>query len=464
MEVSINKIDDATRELIIVVPKAEYDEGLEKEFKTAQNYISLKGFRKGRVPLNLIKNLYGKQIEEDFVGEFATKIFKDASEKNEIKFVGKPIFKKYTKEDDKVTFVFTIDVVPDFELKEYKGLKIYEPIHRVSDEEIDHEIEHRRLYSANVTQTDKIENENTLVTIDIVSLDQSTLEEINEKTQTTTILLSSETVPQDLKQLLLGRNVGDEFIYNPHDNEPSAPNEQVKIKIKNISELVMEEFNDEFVQKYTQGRLQTTEEFREEIGYFLQEKWDMKTNDEMVKQVIKQLVDAHSFDLPQTVLYETAYKLSEDFLKKYAESYPQLQGKKPDELLEDFIPIAESQVKWAIIKKKIIEKENIQIEDYDIDSIVEEHKRQNPNTSEEELRNYIKNTPHIVDTLLEKKVLDFIIGFAETTEIDFDEYMKMLEGQTTEENSLEPEETLVDSVENTNIKDQNQDTELKENR
>ncbi|MGB9913729.1 MAG: hypothetical protein ACPLRO_10220, partial [Candidatus Kapaibacteriota bacterium] len=140
------------------------------------------------------------------------------------------------------------------------------------------------------------------------------------------------------------------------------------------------------------------------------------------------------------------------------------QGKKPDELLEDFIPIAESQVKWAIIKKKIIEKENIQIEDYDIDSIVEEHKRQNPNTSEEELRNYIKNTPHIVDTLLEKKVLDFIIGFAETTEIDFDEYMKMLEGQTTEENSLEPEETLVDSVENTNIKDQNQDTELKENR
>lgn len=446
LEVSINKIDDATRELVISIPKSEFDEGLNQELKTAQQYISLKGFRKGRVPLNLIKNLYGKQIEEDFVGEFATKIFKDATEKNEIKFIGKPILKNYTKEEDKVTFVFTLDVIPDIELAEYKGLKIYEPIHRVTDEEIEHEIEHRRLYSAKVEQTDKVEHEHTLVTIDIVPLDQQTFEEVNGKIQTTTVLLSSETVPQDLKQMLIGKEVGEEFTYNPHETEPSAPNEIVKIRIKNISELVMDEFDDEFVQKYTNGRLQTTEEFKEEIGYFLQEKWDMKTNDEMVKQVIKQLVEAHSFDLPQTVLYETAYKLSEDFLKKYAESYPQLRGKKPEELIDDFIPIAESQVKWAIIKKKIIEKENLQIEDYDIDSLVEEHKRQDPNANEDELRNYIKNTPHIVDTLMEKKVLDFIIGFAETTEIDFDEYQKMLEGEHNHEHHEHDEHHNHDEV------------------
>lgn len=449
LEVTINKIDEATKEVKISVPKSEFDEGLNEEFKTAQQYISLKGFRKGRVPLNLIKNLYGKQIEEDFVGEFATKIFKDATKSNEIKFIGKPIFKNYTKEEDKVTFVFTIDVIPDFELKEYKGLKIYEPVHRVTDEEIEHEIEHRLLHTANVQQTDQVKHEHTLVTIDIIPLDQNTFEEINGKIQTTTVLLSSETVLPDLKQMLLGKSLGDEFVFNPHDTEPSAPNENVKIRIKNISELVMPPFNDEFVQEYTKGRLQTTEEFKEEIGYFLQEKWDLKTNDEMVKQVIKQLVEAHEFDLPQTVLYETAYKLSEDFLKKYSDAYPQLRGKKPEEIIDDFLPIAESQVKWAIIKKKIIEKENLQLEDYDIDSIVEEHKRQDPNANKE-LRNYIKSTPHIVDTLMEKKVLDFIIGFAETTEIDFDEYQKMVEEGFQEEPTTDSNEELTPSDSNAN--------------
>ncbi len=428
MELNINKIDEATRELTIVVPKISFEQELEAEFKNAQQYISLKGFRKGRVPLQLIKKLYGKEIESDFIGEYATKLFKDATEKENIKFIGKPIFKDIKKEEDTVAFVFSYDVVPDIELKEYKGLKIYEPVHRVSDDEIEHEINHRRLYSANVKNADEIKSEFTIVAIDIIPLNQETLEPLEGgKVQSTTILLSSETVPQDLKALLIGRKVGDEFDYNPGATEPSAPNEVVRIRINNVSELELEEFNDEFVKKYTRGRLSTTEEFKEEIGYFLQEKWDMRSNDEMVKQVIKQLVEAHEFDLPQTVVHETALKLSEDFIKKYRESYPQIRDKKPEDLLADFIPIAESQVKWSIIKRKIIEKENLELEDYDIETIVEEHKRQNPNASDEDIKNYIRNSPHIVDTLLEKKTLDFIIGFAETEEIDFDEYMKMLE-------------------------------------
>lgn len=461
LKVNINKVDEATRELEIIVPKSLYEEELNQEFKTAQQHISIKGFRKGRVPINLIKQLYGKEIEEDFIGEYATKLFKDATEKENIKFVGKPIFKDYQKKDNEVVFLFNFDVIPEFELKEYKGLKIYEPIHRVTDEEIEHEINHRRLYSAKVQDAEQVNDEHTIVAIDIIPLDQETLEPLpNGKIQSTTILLSSETVPSDLKSLLIGKKVGDEFVYNPHINEPSAPDEIVKIKVKHISQLILDEFNDEFVKQYTRGRLSTTEEFKEEIGYYLQEKWDMRTNDEMVKQVIKQLVDAHEFDLPQTVLYETALKLSEDFLKKYGENYPQLKGKQPQELIEDFIPIAESQVKWAIIKKKIIEKENLQIEDYDIESIVEEHKRQNPEANEEDLKQYIKNSPHIVDTLMEKKVLDFLIGFAETTEIDFEEYQKMLEkGDVTEEetsnetssgdNEIKSDEVKEESVETT---------------
>ena len=454
MDITINQLDGATRELIISIPKSEFEEKLNEQFLEAQKYINLKGFRPGKAPIKLIKSLYGKEIEQDFIGDYATEVFQKAVDSKEIQFVGKQTLKQFQKEDEKVTFTFQYDIIPDFTLKEYKGLKIYEPIHRVTDEEIEHEILHRRLHSAQVLKADEIANEFFIVSVDIFKIDQTTKEPIPEvPPQTTTILLHSETVPTDLRNLFIGRKTGDSFLYNPHEMDSSAENEEVLIKIKEVHQLVLEDFDDEFVKRYTNGRLSTTDEFKEEIGYSLQEKWDLRSNDEMVKQVIKQLVESHEFDLPTSVVYETAMKLSEDFIKKYSDRYPALKGKKPSDVLEDFVPIAISQVKWAIIKKKIIEKENIQLEDYDIDSLVQEYKMQNPNLPEEEIKSYILNNKHITDTLLEKKVLDFLIGFAETIEIDFDEYEKLQEETEQEEaeneSDLNAEEKPLESSEQT---------------
>ncbi len=455
MEVKINEIDGATREIVISVPKFEFDEKLNEQLLSAQKQINLKGFRPGKAPINLIKSLYGKEIEDDFIGDYATELFRQAIDTNKISFIGKPSLKNFQKEQDNVIFTFQYDIVPEFELQEYKSLKIYEPIHRVTDEEIEHEILHRRLYSARPEKTDQVENEFSIVEIEIFKIDQETKEPLqNQKPQRTTILLHSEKVPTDLRNLFIRRKSGESFLYNPHQTDSSAENEEVLIQIKEIYKLILDELDDEFVQKYTNGRLSTVDEFKEEIGYSIQERWDLRSNDEMVKQVIKLLVESHEFDLPMSVLNETALKMSEDFINKYSEHYPSLRGKQPEDIIEDFIPIAESQVKWAIIKKKIIEKEKIQIEDYDIESLVQEYKTQNPNISEEEIKNYILNNAHITDTLLEKKVLDFLIGFAETTEIDFDEYEKMLE-----ENLLGSTGNLVSDIEQKSIQNNELNTE-----
>jgi len=440
VDIKINQVDGATRELIISIPKNEFEEKLNEQFLEAQRHINLKGFRPGRAPIKLIKSLYGKEIEQDFIGDYATELFQKAVDSKEIQFVGKPTLKQFQKEDQNVTFTFQYDIIPDFQLKEYKGLKIYEPIHRVTDEEIEHEVLHRRIHSAQVQKADEIINEFFVVSIDIFKIDQITKEPIPDApSQSTTILLHSETVPTDLRNQFIGRKTGDSFLYNPHEMDSSAEDEDVLIKIKEVHQLILEDFNDEFVKKYTNGRLSTTEEFKEEIGYSLQEKWDLRSNDEMVKQVIKQLVESHEFDLPSSVVYETAMKLSEDFIKKYSDRYPSLRGKNPADVIDDFVPIAISQVKWAIIKKKIIEKENIRLEDYDIDSLVQEYKLQNPSLSEEDIKSYILNNKHIADTLLEKKVLDFLIGFAETTEIDFEEYQKLQEENEIKDTEVQSE-------------------------
>lgn len=422
MEVKIKEIDSATRELVVTLPVREYQERVNSAIYEIQKNIELKGFRKGKVPISIIKQRFGKEIEKNVVEELAFDLFQQAVDTEKIQFVGRPTFVRHEILAESASFTFSFDVIPSFELKEYKGLKIIEPFHRVTDEEIEHEIFHKRVNSGNIVPVEEVKHELTFLTVEIQELDRNSEEPIVGKPpQQTQIYLHSHTISPEYRNLFLGRKKGDSFVTYPRDWDSSAPENKFKFSILDIFEIIPADFDDEFVQKYTNGKLSTTEEFKEEIGYQLQEKWDLRSRDEMTKQIIQQLVESHNFELPQSVVFETAIKLAQDFLKRY-QDYPEIKNAPIENIAQDFIPVAESQVKWAIIRKKIIENEGIKIEDFDIEEIVEERSATQNKTKEEARKEILENS-YISDTILEKKVFDFIISFAETTEVDFDEFL-----------------------------------------
>ncbi len=422
MEVKIKELDEATRELVITLPIQEYEVHIDSALREAQKNIELKGFRKGKVPISIIKQKFGNEIEKEMVGELASELFHQAIHIEKIQFVGKPSFIKYEKLNESVLFTFSFDVIPSFELSEYKGLKIMEPFHRVTDEEIEHEIFHKRVQSGYVVPVDEIKHELTFLTAEIQELDRNTEKPIpGQQPQQTQIYLHSHTILPEYRNLFIGKKKGETFVTYPRDWDNSAPENKFKFSILDIFEIIPSDFDDEFVKKYTNGKLSSTDELKEEVGYQLQEKWDLRSRDEMIKQIIRQLVDINDFDVPRSVVFETAEKLAQDFLNRYRD-YPEIKNAPIENIAQDFIPIAEDQVRWAIIKKKIIEKENIKVEDFDIEEIVEEQSSTSSKPKEEVRKEILENS-YISDTILEKKVLDFIISFAETTEIDFDKFL-----------------------------------------
>ncbi|MCX7879074.1 MAG: trigger factor [Ignavibacteria bacterium] len=425
MDFKINEIDGATREIHIDIPKNLYQEELEIAFRNAQSNISLKGFRKGKVPIKLIKQYYGKEIESELINNLANKFFADIVEKNNIDFIGKAILTKYEILDDKVLLVISYEVIPEVELKDYKGIQIYEPIHRVTDDEIEKEIRNRLLQFAIPKKVDKIENENTIIEIEITELEKDTgLEIKNSKPKKFSINLLDYELPETLKVQFLGKTIGDEFIYQENTSDSQATKVINKIKILDIKELEPPQLDDEFVREYTFGRLSTVEELRREIGYQLQERWDIQSNKEMAKQIINELIEMHKFDLPKRFVMETSIKLYESFIKKYKDSSTsKLQLN--EEILKEFIPTAESRVKWLVLKHNIVKKENIKIEDYDLDQIISQYQLNTNSTNEEEIKKKILNNANLLENLLEKKVIDLLTSFAETSEIDFEEYIKI---------------------------------------
>ncbi|MGQ9818948.1 MAG: trigger factor [Candidatus Kapaibacteriales bacterium] len=426
LEIKVNSITSASKELIVSIPLQEFQSRINLSYQEFQKNFEIKGFRKGRVPLQLIKKLYGKQIEEDVVTDLATDLFKQAIEKEKIQLVGKPVFLEHRVLNEHVDFVFNYDVIPDFSISEYKGIKIFEPVHRVDDDEIQREL-NSLMFSINKTKNiEKVIHSNVLVKCQIQELDNETEKPKEDgKSKPLSVNLSDPSLPKQWLELFWDKSVGEEFIAYPREFDNSVPDSKFYFKIVEILEPDFDKLDEEYIKHLTYGRLSTLDDYKDDIGFQLQNHWDNKSRKELEHQIIDYLVDHNNFDLPKSVLEETAIKIAEDFAKKYLKD-KKLSDEEFAQLVENVYPFAQRQVKWAIIKKKIAEIEGINIEDYDIEDYANLI-QQRYNIEQEEAIKIVKNDKSFHDLILDRKVMDFLISFAETEEIEFKEYYKKME-------------------------------------
>jgi len=174
--------------------------------------------------------------------------------------------------------------------------------------------------------------------------------------------------------------------------------------VTSISQVIPQEFNDEFVKTYTQGKFEATEDLRQEIGFQLQEEWDVKSREQMEKQIIDKLVESNSFDLPKDVVLEVMFTLFEDIKKRY-EKLPETKYLKFEDMQNDLRPIAENRVRWEIIRSQIIEQEGIKVEDFDIEHLVE-YEANRTKSDKNRVKKQILENRNIIENILSKKLMD----------------------------------------------------------
>jgi trigger factor len=156
------------------------------------------------------------------------------------------------------------------------------------------------------------------------------------------------------------------------------------------------------------------------VGLELQEIWNKRSKQEMETQLVTKLVDANNFPVPQTAVTRVIEGMAKDIQKRY-EKMPNAKDLTAANLAESLRPLAERTVKWEIIREKIIDLEKIEIEDFDLDEVVEkeaERLKSDPNA----IRSKLKSNEEFMDSMLLKKVMEFLLDFAETNEVSFDEF------------------------------------------
>ena len=135
MQVTINTLSDVEREADFAVPQDELQPHFELAYEEYRPKVDIKGFRKGRVPLAMVKQMYGQAIEYEALEKIAGTLYRQAMQERNVVPIGRPVIEDMDfKRGEQFTFKIKFEVKPEITLKGYKDLALTKIVHPVTDD------------------------------------------------------------------------------------------------------------------------------------------------------------------------------------------------------------------------------------------------------------------------------------------------------------------------------------------
>ncbi len=419
MEHVLKNINACERELELKVSKTELQKFRDDKLKEIAPKVDLKGFRKGKVPVHMVKKMFGEQIEQEAQVDCGNHFFQEITKAQKIAILSNPFFKDIKITDDGAEFVVIFETIPAFELCDYRSLTVKEPTHRVQEDEI--ELQFKNVLIANGTPkaADEVTSENFKVKVKYAVEDPEHPENNKVQNEAFELSLSDSRLPQDLVVLFVGKKVDDTVEYNPEGKSFIS-----KYTIEAIEEIVPLEINEANIKTLTEDKFDNAEDFKQEIGFQLQEMWDEKSREAMEENLIDTLIDLHKFEVPNGFYRDNLVKYTINFYKQQKVELTEKDVLNDLPMFDKYFgDVVGKLVKWSFISDMISQKEKLELEESDIDEQVEQFSKQFPGIGAEQLRGILSSNEEFTATVLRKKLMDLLLDFSTTEEVNFEEFM-----------------------------------------
>jgi trigger factor len=428
MDIVVEQLSELTRKLTITLPKETVEPALAKAYAKINKDVKLKGFRRGKIPQGVLENNFKDQVQAEIGEKLVQESYFDAVEQEKLDPVVHPEITEHRFADDG-TFVYVamIDIKPQFELKEYKGLEVEKPVVTVSEEEIDKEIKLLQRHQA-VLQT--AEEGHALAADDVAVVDfqgfdnGKALKEVQN--QNFSVDIGMHRLGKDFEEKLIGLKKGDKTLYEitfPADYPNpvlAGKNIEFKVDVKDVKVRIKPELDDEFA-KDIKPELNTLADLKEDIRLRLQKSKDDALQGDLDDKIMHKLIELNPFEVPQRLVnfeIQEMLKQTEENLKRSGLSL-ESAGINLNDLVEKNREVAVKRVKGDFLLKKVAEVEEIKIADEDIQRgyqrIADQYKM-----SLDEVKKYFKRREEILPFMNElhnEKVLNFLREQASITEV-----------------------------------------------
>ncbi|GAB3106864.1 trigger factor [Aestuariicella hydrocarbonica] len=435
MQVSIETTTGLERRMTVGIPAEQVETEVTKRLQQATKTVRLNGFRKGKVPLKVVKQRFGAGVRQEVLGEFMSRSFYDAVQQEDVKPAGQPAIEpKEMAEGKDVEFVATFEVYPEITLSDTSAFEVEKLNAEVQDADVENMIEVLRKQQASWSEVERAAANDDQVNIDFTGTKDG--EEFDGgKAEGQDLVLGSGSMIPGFEDGIVGMKAGEEKVLSltfPEDyqaEELKGAAVEFTVKVNSVSEQVLPELNAEFFSKYgVEGEDET--QFRAEVRKNMERELKNASKTKLKNQVMDKLIEAHEVDLPKALVAGEVEALRNQMMQQFGGAQPNLDLKSllPDEM---FTEQAERRVALGLIVGEVVKAGEIKVDADRVRETVEEMAStyQDP---EEVISYYYSNQQllaSVESVVLEDQVVDYILAGAKVTETDstYDEVIKPAE-------------------------------------
>ena len=383
MSLQVEKLEHNMAKLTIEVAAEEVEKALQAAYLKQRGKINIPGFRKGKVPRQMIEKMYGAEI---FYDEAANKMISEAYGKAydecELDIVSQPSIDIVQLEKGK-DFIFTAEVAtkPEVKLGEYKGLEVDKYSTRVTQKEVDEEIDKERERNARTVEvTDRAVEDKDIVTLDFEGFVDGVAFEGGKGTDYPLTIGSGSFIP-GFEEQLIGAEIDKEvevkvtFPEEYQAAELAGKDAVFKCTVHAIKAKELPEADDEFASEVSE--CETMEAYRAEVKQKIKDRKESEGKAKKEDQAVEQAIENAEMDIPQPMIDLQVRQMADDFARRIqqqgltVEQYFQFTGLTQEKMMEEFEPQAVKRIKTRLVLEAIVKAENIEVSDERLDEEIQ---------------------------------------------------------------------------------------------
>ncbi|NMA02589.1 MAG: trigger factor [Clostridia bacterium] len=386
MKVNTERIDKKQVEITIEVDEKQVDEGLNYAYKKIVKQVNIPGFRKGKVPRKIIEQRFGVEVfYEEAIDYLMPKAYMEAMEKvaEDFEIVGKPDVDIVQMEQGK-PFIFKakVEVKPEFELGEYKGLELERVDMEVTSEDVEQELKNLQERHAQLEvmgEDDQVEKGDKIL-LDFVGKDEGVPFEGGSAENYSLEVGSNSFIP-GFEEQLVGMKLNEEKVINVtfpeqyHSEELAGKAVTFDVKINEIKRKRLLDLDDEFAKDISE--FETLQELKDDIENNLKKQKEEMGKNQLRIQAIEKMVENHEIDVPEsmiesqvdTFIREFDYRLNVQGLS--LDKYLKYSNLKIEQIREQYKEDAIKAVKKDLILEAIVKAEDIKLSENELDAEIQ---------------------------------------------------------------------------------------------
>ena len=422
MSYSIQNLNGCTKKFTFNYEQVDLTKQIQAALVDKQRNANLKGFRKGKAPLDMVKKLFGPQVENDALSRFVSEEFYAALKKENIRAVGYPSFANTKYEGGKnVAFEATVEIVPEFELKDFSKYTFKKDDDKVGAEDIENlkkQFLGAKAELAEVTEaTAKLQKGQSAVLNFEGERKDGTKPENMKATDYMLEIGSGQFIP-GFEDGMIGMKKGETKVITlnfPADyHEADLQNEPVEFKV-DLLEIKERKFPE------------LTDELAKELGYESVADFNKKSTDRLTvqkkrevqaklqQQILEKIIEDNKFDVPQALVEDQKQSVRQDLSRTLKQQgfNDEMIGMYFERWAADVNQKAEFQVRSGLILDKLAKKFNVEATESDLDVKVEEMAAQS-GMKRDDLAHFYKSNANVKRNLMyairEEKTFEKVIA------------------------------------------------------